>query len=122
MIVFIIFTAIELWLKLACLSLLFPFCAQDQLGRVTLLSIILFLVLGLTADGVLPSVSQRTPPPSFSGLSNIPSSFKGYKYMLFKFGPLQMTRKGLSIASTSACLTFTVSLSLLFLPDWLFSM
>ncbi|KNA10665.1 hypothetical protein SOVF_142110 [Spinacia oleracea] len=81
---------------------------KDQLGRVTLLSIILFLVLGLTADGVLPSVSQRTPPPSFSGLSNIPSSFKGYKYMLFKFGPLQMTRKGLSIASTSACLTFTI--------------
>ncbi|XP_010694966.2 protein ABCI12, chloroplastic isoform X1 [Beta vulgaris subsp. vulgaris] len=81
---------------------------KDQLGRVALLSLILFIVLGLTADGVLPSVSRRTPPPSLSGLPSIPSSVKGYTYMLFKFGPLQMTRKGLSVASTSACLTFTI--------------
>uniref|UniRef100_A0A803KWJ1 Uncharacterized protein n=1 Tax=Chenopodium quinoa TaxID=63459 RepID=A0A803KWJ1_CHEQI len=41
---------------------------KDQLGRVTLLSIILFIVLGLTADSVLPSVTQRTPMPSLTGL------------------------------------------------------
>ncbi|XP_021713616.1 protein ABCI12, chloroplastic-like [Chenopodium quinoa] len=81
---------------------------KDQLGRVTLLSIILFIVLGLTADSVLPSVTQRTPMPSLTGLPSIPSSFKNYTYVLFKFGPLQMTRKGLSVASTSACLTFTI--------------
>ncbi|XP_056699646.1 protein ABCI12, chloroplastic isoform X2 [Spinacia oleracea] len=69
--------------------------------------LLLFCPLGYSQQ-TCGSVSQRTPPPSFSGLSNIPSSFKGYKYMLFKFGPLQMTRKGLSIASTSACLTFTI--------------
>ncbi|XP_021742057.1 protein ABCI12, chloroplastic-like [Chenopodium quinoa] len=81
---------------------------KDQLGRVTLLSIILFIVLGLTADTVLPSVSQRTPTPSLTGIPSIPSSFKNYTYVLFKLGPLQMTRKGLSVASTSACLTFTI--------------
>ena len=82
---------------------------QDQLGRVTLLSLFLFVVLGLTADTVLFSVSSRTPPSSLTGIPSIPLSFKGYSYRLFKFGPLQMTRKGLSLASTSACLTFTVS-------------
>ncbi|XP_057550212.1 protein ABCI12, chloroplastic [Amaranthus tricolor] len=81
---------------------------MDQLGRVTLLSLFLFVVLGLTADTVLFSVSSRTPPSSLTGIPSIPLSFKGYSYRLFKFGPLQMTRKGLSLASTSACLTFTV--------------
>ncbi|KAL9237668.1 hypothetical protein vseg_012189 [Gypsophila vaccaria] len=80
----------------------------DQLGRVTMLSLVLFLVLGLTADGTTPSASWRTPPPSLTGFTSVPSSSKGYAYMIFKFGPLQMTRKGLSVASTSACLTFTI--------------
>ncbi|XP_074292262.1 protein ABCI12, chloroplastic [Silene latifolia] len=80
----------------------------DQLGRVTLLSLILFLVLGLTADSAIPSVSWRTPPPSLNGFPSVPPSTRGYAYMIFKFGPLQMTRKGLSVASTSACLTFTI--------------
>ncbi|KAH9624116.1 hypothetical protein KSS87_020581 [Heliosperma pusillum] len=85
-----------------------PRIKLDQLGRVTLLSLVLFLVLGLTADSAIPSVSWRTPPPSLNGFPGVPTSSRGYAYMIFKFGPLQMTRKGLSVASTSACLTFTI--------------
>ncbi|XP_059632587.1 protein ABCI12, chloroplastic [Cornus florida] len=81
---------------------------MDQLGRVSLLSGILFIMLGLGTDGVPPLVQQRTPPPSVIGLTNLPASLGGYSYVIMKFGPLQLTRKGLSVASTSACLTFTI--------------
>nr|GEX38431.1 protein ABCI12, chloroplastic [Tanacetum cinerariifolium]GEX38436.1 protein ABCI12, chloroplastic [Tanacetum cinerariifolium] len=80
----------------------------DQLGRAALLSGILFLMLGLGADTLPMVVQSRTPPPSLMGLPSIPPSYDGYSYLLFKLGPLQLTRKGLSVASTSACLTFTV--------------
>lgn len=81
---------------------------RDQLGRVALLSGILFIMLGLGSDGVPPLVQSRTPPPAMLGLPNVPASFGGYSYMIMKLGPLQFTRKGLSVASTSACLTFTI--------------
>ncbi|KAK2982261.1 hypothetical protein RJ640_016391 [Escallonia rubra] len=72
---------------------------KDQLGRVALLSGILVIMLGLEADGVPPAVQSRTPPPSLMGLPNLPASLEG---------PLQLTRKGLSVATTSASLTFTL--------------
>lgn len=75
----------------------------------SLLSGILFIMLGLGADGIPPTVQLRTPPPSMMGLPNLPASLEGYSYVLMKWGPLQLTRKGLSVASTSACLTFSVS-------------
>ncbi|GAV63339.1 CbiQ domain-containing protein [Cephalotus follicularis] len=81
---------------------------MDQLGRVSLISGILFIMLGLGSDGVPPLVQPRTPPPYITGLSNIPMSLRGYSYLIFKLGPLQFTRKGLSVASTAACLTFTI--------------
>lgn len=80
----------------------------DQLGRVGLISGILFIMLGLGADSTPMVVQSRTPPPSMMGLPAIPPSFAGYSYLLFKLGPLQLTRKGLSVATTSACLTFTI--------------
>ncbi|XP_077219473.1 cobalt ion transmembrane transporter [Tasmannia lanceolata] len=80
----------------------------DQLGRVALLSGILFLMLGLGSDGVPPLVQLRNPPPTLIGLPNIPASLAGYSYSIMKLGPLQLTRKGLSVASTSACLSFTI--------------
>ncbi|KAJ4967735.1 hypothetical protein NE237_014436 [Protea cynaroides] len=80
----------------------------DQLGRVALLSGFLFLMLGLGSDGVPPLVQLRTPPPTMMGLSNIPTSLGSYSYVIMRLGPLQLTRKGLSVASTSACLTFTI--------------
>uniref|UniRef100_A0A7N0U6D9 Protein ABCI12, chloroplastic n=1 Tax=Kalanchoe fedtschenkoi TaxID=63787 RepID=A0A7N0U6D9_KALFE len=81
---------------------------KDQLGRVALLSGILFLMLGLGADSVPSVVQSRTPPPAMLGLPNFPTSLEGYSYVVFRLGPLQLTRKGLSVASTSACLTFTI--------------
>lgn len=81
---------------------------MDQLGRVSLLSGILFIMLALGTDGVAPIIQSRNPPPSITGLPNIRSSLEGYSYIIMKLGPLQLTRKGLSVASTSACLTFTI--------------
>ncbi|KAJ8766483.1 hypothetical protein K2173_022542 [Erythroxylum novogranatense] len=67
---------------------------MDQLGRVSLLSGILFVMLGLGADGAPPLVQLRTPPLLFICNSEV--------------SPLQFTRKGLSVASTAACLTFII--------------
>ncbi|XP_061347925.1 protein ABCI12, chloroplastic [Gastrolobium bilobum] len=80
----------------------------DQLGRVYLLSGLLFITLGLGSDGVPALVQLRTPPPAMMGLPSIPVSLTGYSYVITKLGPLTFTRKGLSVASTAACLTFTV--------------
>ncbi|KAJ4772680.1 Energy-coupling factor transporter transmembrane protein EcfT [Rhynchospora pubera] len=81
---------------------------KDQLGRVALLSGILFIMLGFGSDGVAAVAQTRTPPASLTGLPHLPSSVQGYSYSIFKLGPLQFTRKGLSVATTSACLTFTI--------------
>lgn len=75
----------------------------------TLLCGILFVLLGLSTDSAPSLLRSRSPPSSVTGLSNFPSSFEGYKYVIMKFGPLQLTTKALSAASTAACLTFTVS-------------
>ncbi|XAR57174.1 hypothetical protein NMG60_11025227, partial [Bertholletia excelsa] len=81
---------------------------MDQLGRVSLLCGILFIMLGLGTDGVPSLVEARSPPPSIIGLPSLPASLEGYSYVIMKLGPLQLTRKGLSVASTSVCLTFTI--------------
>lgn len=81
---------------------------MDQLGRVSLLSGVLFIMLGLGSDGVPSLVQSRTPPSAIMGLPNLPISLGGYSYLIMKLGPLQFTRKGLSVASTAACLTFTI--------------
>ncbi|CAN0856202.1 Protein ABCI12, chloroplastic [Linum grandiflorum] len=65
-------------------------------------------MLGFGSDSVPSLVQLRTPPPSVTGLPNLPHSLRGYSYLIFKLGPLQFTRKGLSVASTAACLTFTI--------------
>lgn len=90
---------------------------QDQLGRVTLLSGILFIMLGLSTDSAPSLISSRAPPPSMMGLPPFPASLEGYKYVILKLGPLQLTKKGLSTATTSACLTFTVSSDLPFVVE-----
>ncbi|EEF45417.1 cobalt ion transporter, putative [Ricinus communis] len=81
---------------------------MDQLGRVSLLSGILFIMLGLGSDSAPALVQSRTPPPAMMGLPNVPASLGGYSYLIMKLGPLQFTRKGLSVASTAACLSFII--------------
>ncbi|MBA0801138.1 hypothetical protein Gohar_011521, partial [Gossypium harknessii] len=82
--------------------------AIDQLGRVSLLCGILFVLSGLGTDGVPQLLQSRTPPSSLTGLPDLPKSLSGYSYLIMKLGPLQFTRKGLSVASTASCLTFII--------------
>ena len=79
------------------------------MGRVSLLCGILFVLSGLGADGAPQLVQLRTPSSSLTGLPDLPTSLSGYSYLIMKLGPLQFTRKGLSVASTASCLTFIVS-------------
>ncbi|KAI5447347.1 variant 2, partial [Lathyrus oleraceus] len=81
---------------------------MDQLGRVYFLSALLFITTGLGSDGVPALVQPRTPPLAVTGIPNLPVSLTGYSYVISKLGPLTFTRKGLSVGSTVACLTFTV--------------
>ncbi|CAL4900653.1 unnamed protein product [Urochloa decumbens] len=81
---------------------------KDQLGRVALLSGFIFIMLGFGTDGAPSLVQTRTPPPSVLGIPSIPCSTSGYSYTIMKLGPLQFTRKGLSVASTSASLSFAI--------------
>ena len=55
-------------------------------------------MLGFGADGAPSLVQTRTPPSSVLGIPNIPCSASGYSYTIMKLGPLQFTRKGLSVA------------------------
>ncbi|KAK4477984.1 hypothetical protein RD792_017249 [Penstemon davidsonii] len=85
-----------------------PRIKMDQLGRVFLLCGVLFVLLGLSTDSAPSLLSSRSPPSSVTGLSTLPASFEVYRYVIMKLGPLQLTRKGLSAASTAASLTFTI--------------
>ncbi|KAL6909936.1 hypothetical protein ACP4OV_001194 [Aristida adscensionis] len=71
---------------------------MDQLGRVALLSGIIFIMLGFGSDGGPSLVQTRTPPPSVLGMPTIPCNTSGYTYTIMKLGPLQFTRKGLSVS------------------------
>eukprot|EP00250_Pteridium_aquilinum_P033366 c5509_g1_i1 orf=486-1661(-) len=81
---------------------------QDQLGRMVFFSGLLLLMVSLGTDGVPPLVQTRTPPPAMSGLPALPTSSTGFRYILWKLGPFQLTRKGLALGVTAACLSFTV--------------
>ncbi|KAK6913858.1 hypothetical protein RJ641_021179 [Dillenia turbinata] len=85
------------------------FFFQDQWGEFHCFQDFLFILSRLTADGAPPLVQSRTLPPAKMGLPNVRTSLNGYSYLIMKLGPLQLTRKGLSLASTSACLTFTIA-------------
>ncbi|KAL3680519.1 hypothetical protein R1sor_023475 [Riccia sorocarpa] len=50
----------------------------------------------------------RTLPASLEGLPEILPSLSGYSYVVMKLGPLLLTSKGLSLASATSCLSFTV--------------
>ncbi|KAL6571543.1 hypothetical protein OROHE_003186 [Orobanche hederae] len=84
-------------------------CAcRDQLGRATFLCGILFVMTAFITDCEPSLLCSRSPPSSVTGLPAPPPSFQGYKYVIMKLGPLQLTRKGLYAAMTAACLTFTI--------------
>lgn len=73
-----------------------------------ILSGFLFVMLALGTDGA-PPVMQARRPLLAEGLPKLPAALSGYKYVLFKLGPFQLTRKGVSLAAAASCLSFTVS-------------
>lgn len=81
---------------------------QDQLGRMAALSGFLFVMLALGTDGVAPVMQSRRPLIASQGLPKLPAALSGYKYVLLKLGPFQLTRKGVSLAAAASCLSFTV--------------
>lgn len=81
---------------------------QDQLGRMVFLSGFLLLMVSLGTDGVPPLVQTRTPPPAMDGLPILPAKMGGYSYVIWKLGPIQLTRKGLALGVTASCLSFAV--------------
>jgi len=68
--------------------------------------LLVFTLFG--ADSVMPVILPREPPAADEGLLNLPDLENTYRYVLFHFGPLQVTRKGVNLALNSACLMFTV--------------
>lgn len=93
---------------------------QDQLGRMAILSGLLFVMLALGTDGVPPVMQARRPLAMAEGLPRLPAALSGYKYVLLKLGPFQLTRKGVSLAAAASCLSFTVSIikSKIRIPLW----
>eukprot|EP00850_Spirogloea_muscicola_P000927 SM000003S11172 [mRNA] locus=s3:1368310:1370902:- [translate_table: standard] len=84
---------------------------DDQLSRMAILCCYLFALVALGSDGVAPLVQARCPPPAADGLPALPPALGGgggYKYVLLAAGPLHVTRRGVALAGSSACLTFTV--------------
>lgn len=74
-----------------------------------MLSVFLFVMLALGTDGVPTVVQTRRPLPLAEGLPKLPAALGGYKYLILKLGPVQLTRKGVAVATAASCLSFTVS-------------
>lgn len=81
---------------------------RPQLKSLSLLCVILFALMVAGADSIAPVVQPREPLSMDSGLLTLPPLESSYNYVLFHFGPAQITRKGVRLAVSSACLTFTV--------------
>lgn len=78
---------------------------KPQLAQLGALSALLWVFTVLGADSVAPLVSPRGLPPELEGLPEAPAT--GYAYALLSLGPLQVTRRGVSLATGAACLSFT---------------
>lgn len=81
---------------------------RPQLTSLGGLCFILFLLMVVGADSVAPVIQPREPSALDEGLLDLPPLASAYHYVLFSFGPMQITRKGVRLAVSSACLTFTV--------------
>ena len=56
----------------------------------------------------MPVIQTESPPAAEEGLHALPELEQVYHYVLLHLGPLQVTRKGVNLAVSSSCLTFTV--------------
>lgn len=69
---------------------------------------VLFALMVVGADSVVPVIQPREPPAAAEGLLLAPQLDHAYRYVLVHLGPLQVTRRGVNLAVSSSCLTFTV--------------
>jgi len=69
----------------------------------------LFVFASIGADGVPLLTQPREPIAALEGLENVHSIelAESYKYVLVHFGPITVTRRGVTIATNAACVTFT---------------
>lgn len=58
------------------------------------------------ADGVPPVLQTRGVPPAAEGLPSSISTPGSYRYVLFHFWFITITRRSLSLAVAASCLTF----------------
>ena len=77
--------------------------------NLALLSFALFVFASIGADGVPLLTQPREPIAALEGLENVHSIelAESYKYVLVHFGPITVTRRGVTIATNAACVTFT---------------
>ena len=81
---------------------------RPQLTTLTSVCAVLFAFMVVGADSVMPVIQPREPPAVAEGLLALPQLEHAYRYVLVHFGPLQVTRRGVNLAVSSSCLTFTV--------------
>ena len=81
---------------------------RPQLTTLASLCAILFAFMVVGADSVMPVIQPREPPAAAEGLLALPGLEDAYRYVLIHVGPLQVTRRGVNLAVSSSCLTFTV--------------
>ncbi|CAL8467723.1 g7261 [Coccomyxa elongata] len=93
---------------------------QPQLRRLGMLGLIIFIFTAIGADGVPPVLQTRGVPPAAEGLPSSVSTPGSYRYVLFHFWFITITRRSLSLAVAASCLTFvalqSASLSLTTTP------
>jgi len=81
---------------------------RPQLTGVASIVASLFLLVFIGADGVLPAAHSREPNYSYEGLEYLQRLEGSYGYVLWHYGPVQITRKSVDLAIGASCLTFTI--------------
>jgi energy-coupling factor transport system permease protein len=76
---------------------------RQQMGWLLMLAIFVFLVTAIAPDGFSIDSQPRLPPDSL----NLPQP-TDYQYILFKAGPVTVTRRSLDLAIRVSTLLFTV--------------
>eukprot|EP00899_Mesostigma_viride_P009484 jgi/Mesvir1/18537/Mv11542-RA.1 len=82
----------------------------QQLLPLAFLCWLVFMGSALGSDGVPPVYQTRGAPMAWEGeaAAALTTPWHKYAYVVFRLGPLQVTRRGLNLAATVTSLTFTV--------------
>ena len=73
------------------------------------LALALFVFAAIGSDGVPLLTQPREPAAALEGLENVEgiALLTSYKYAILNFGPIHVTRRGVTVATNAACVTFT---------------